>query len=216
MNEFELCAFGRPVCSLDAALIGEIMKADTSSGQQEEYGKIMNILRGWSAVKGGRVCIDVGNVLADGLITAEKTRAMPILLSAVRQQGALRMLPAEIARTMVFYSNMLAVSMESRYKSLVQLQRFSEALCSILDDICAGGTDCKKAVENAAKALPEKMIPPGNSNDIELLRLTVKGVKTIISICGSSEPLERFIADAERLIETSGIQRDGAWENKEE
>lgn len=202
MEEMELYVFGEFICAADAGDIRDILQADTSPGQQEEFNRIWDILKTWAAKDREGMRVDIGDILSDGRITVQKTEALPILLSVISRKGALLRLPPGVTRTMTVYSNMQAAALEFRYRSLISLKELSEAVCRGLDGIGSGGMTPEEAEENITGALPDEMIALENLNDIRVLDSTVRGIERIRELCDSSnERLEDFIIGVRPMLD---------------
>lgn len=211
--EIKLYQYGALLCSFEGQVIRDILRADSSPGQEEEYRRVMDILLGFSegrveSAGHGENCteIDLGKVLSDGIITAEKTLSLPILLAAVRQCGASSGLLPEILHTMTVYANMQAAVMEIHYRSLVNLKRLSETVCEALYGMDESGDDfyADRAAEDIIAVLPEEALSLDNKCDLRLLAGTVRGIESIMARCldnGNIERLEEFVQSVKPLTE---------------
>ncbi|MDE6592571.1 MAG: hypothetical protein K2K57_05855 [Oscillospiraceae bacterium] len=206
----KLYQYGSHLCSFDESVIREIMRADSSAGQEEEYRRVMEIMGNLSQKHSRKKTpeesleIDLGVVLEDGELTADKTLALPMLLSAVKRQGAaVRLLP-EISRTMTVYTNMQTAVLEIHYRSLINLKRLCEAVCDGLyendDEV---GFRADKAAKKIIAALPREQLALDNKIDLRLLRSAVRGIEAVSAQCtqkANSERLEEFISSVEPLL----------------
>ncbi|MCM1578706.1 MAG: hypothetical protein NC078_07925 [Ruminococcus sp.] len=204
----DIYQYGSPLCSFGENLVSEIMRADSSPGQQEEYNRVMGILSGFSRkyfpdTEDGTLSLDLGKILGDGEITADKTIALPIVLSAVRRQGAaLRLLP-EIARTMTVYTNTHTAVLEIHYRSLVNLKNLCEAVCEALSMLSGDFPNPDGAAGIIARSLPKERLSLDNKTDISLLKSAVEGIRAVAEqSCGDdSDSLFEFIDDVKPLLE---------------
>lgn len=207
----ELYQYGAHLCGFDERVIREIMRADSSPGQEEECRRVMEIIGKLSRKISPGIShdepleIDLGEVLGDCEITADKTLALPILLSAVKRQGAaVRLLP-EISRTMTVYTNMQTAVLEIHYRSLVNLKRLCEAVCSgLYENDAETRVQADEAAEKIIAALPEEPLALDNKIDLRLLRSAVRGIEAVSVQClekANADKLEEFIRSVEPLLE---------------
>ncbi len=207
--KIKLYQYGSHLCSFDDRVIREIMRADSSPGQEEEYRRVMEIM-GNLAGKSSRENssaespeIDLGKVLEDGELTADKTLALPILLAAVKRQGAaVRLLP-QISRTMTVYANMQTAVLEIHYRSLINLKRLCDAVCDGLYENDETGFRADEAAEKIIAALPREQLALDNKIDLRLLRSTVRGIEAVSAQCTQEEntrKLEEFIRSVGALL----------------
>lgn len=205
----KLYQYGSHLCSFDERVIREIMRADSSPGQEEEFRRVMEIL-GKLSQKSSREDpsvespeIDLGEVLEDGELTADKTLALPVLLSAVKRQGAaVRLLP-EISRTMTVYTNMQTAVLEIHYRSLINLKRLCEAVCDGLYENDETGFQADEAAEKIIAALPREQLALDNKIDLRLLRSAVRGIEAVSAQCTQQEnvrKLEEFTRSVGSLL----------------
>ncbi|MDE7294609.1 MAG: hypothetical protein K2N72_09325 [Oscillospiraceae bacterium] len=202
----ELYQYGNHLCGFDERVIREIMRADSSSGQEEEYRRVMEKMENLSRKNSSEEAleIDLGEVLEDGELTADKTLALPMLLSAVKRQGAaVRLLP-EISHTMTVYTNMQTAILEIHYRSLMNLKRLCEAVCDgLYEEDTEVGFRADEAAEKIIAALPREQLALDNKIDLRLLRSAVRGIEAVASGCtdkANSDKLEEFIRSAEPLL----------------
>ncbi len=177
---------GREICIFGSELIADILHAEVSPQQKSEFNSLMKYLREFSK-RQDVIFLDLGEILSDGKITAAKTKALPIVFSALKRCGALSLLSIETIERLTEYTRLYGVSLDITIRNMEALGRLIRAADSAFSDFKSGDLTADEAAEIIIEALPKKKLNLKHTEDLKPLHYMAMASVYIAQRCENYE-----------------------------